>query len=154
MQKEDDELDMAKIAEIGMLCPLGHLRMATRVITQMFDELLQPSGVRATQFGLLGAVALFGPATITKLAEKIVMDRTTLTRNLRPLEDRGLIKVAPGEDRRTRELTLTPLGEHIMARGIPLWDVAYARVAEELGEQTSRELLGNLKAVVALAQAR
>ena len=151
MGKRSEVLDREKLVLLGAVCPLGHLRMATRVITQMFDEIFQPSGLRATQFGVLGLIAVVGPATITHLADQAVMDRTTLTRNLKPLEEQGLVKIAPGEDRRSREVSITPHGEEVVAKAVPLLEAAHARVVEQLGDERRLDLLGDLRAVVALA---
>ena len=80
------------------LCTHAHLRKAMRTVSQAYDEALKPSGLRATQFTLLSVLAKSGPMPLTRLADIIVVDRTTLTRNLRPLERDGLVasKVTPG----------------------------------------------------------
>ena len=148
MEDRIDRLDLDQIARMGASCTLGYLRMATRLVTQIYDDILQPSGLRATQFSLLAGVALMGPATMSLLAEKGVMDRTTLTRNLKPLEDQGLIKVVPGEDRRTRQVAITRRGEDVVAYAIPLWEEAQAYMAKGLGDKPTRDLLGNLLALL------
>ena len=154
MLKEADRLglDLEEMARTGSGCTLGHLRMATRVVTQIYDDILRPTGLRATQFGVLGATALSGPATVSRLAELMVMDRTTLTRNLKPLKARGLVRIAAGEDRRTREVSLTALGWDAVANALPLWQRALTQVAEALGDDCWRTLLANLSDVVRLAR--
>ena len=84
-------------------CICFNLRKAARVITQIYDEAFQPTGCRATQMPLLVATRAMGPVTVNRLAEAVVMDRTTLTRNLKPLERQGLVKVQTGKDHRERE---------------------------------------------------
>lgn len=150
MQERTEQLDLEKLAQIGAVCTLRHLRMATRVVTQLYDEILKPTGLRGTQLHVLIATALLGPVTIIHLAEVLVMDRTTLTRNLKPLEGQGLIRAAPGDDQRTREVTLTPHGKEALAQAIPFWEQAQARVVDELGEEWRRGLLGNLSDLVSL----
>ena len=81
----------AQLAEIEESCACLNVRKAARAITQLFDEVLQPTGLRSTQFPLLVTVALLGEAPVTQLAEELVMDRTTLARNLKPLESQGLL---------------------------------------------------------------
>ena len=89
-------------------CTCFNLRKATRAVTQFYDDALRPTGLRVTQFSLLGVIDAFGTASITELAPEAVMDRTTLTRNLAVLEDEGLIRVEQGDDARVRQVSLTP----------------------------------------------
>ena len=85
---------------IASTCAGFNLRRASRAVTQHFDHALAPIGLRATQFTLLGALALAAPVSTNELARGLVMDRTTLTRNLRLLRDAGLVQ--PARPRRTR----------------------------------------------------
>jgi DNA-binding MarR family transcriptional regulator len=80
----------------------------------MYDQFLAPSGLQITQFTLLVSCAVAGPVPITNLAEVLVMDRTTLARNLKPLEKRGMVKISEGEDRRVRLVELTEKGWVLM----------------------------------------
>ena len=146
-----EAIDLRKIATLGQSCPLRHLRQATRVMEHIFDETLRPSGLRGSQLPVLAVTAVIGPTNISSLAERLVMDRTTLTRNLKPLVRRGLVKIATGEDRRTREVSLTAEGERVMALVMPLWEAAQNLVIQELGNRWHRELLGNLSEVESLA---
>lgn len=118
-------------------------------MTQLYDEILRPSGLRATQFSLLAAVRLQEPVAVNQLAESAVMDRTTLTRNLKPLEREGLVTVTPGSsDRRRREVSLTAKGAEALAAAYPLWHEAQAIVSENLGGQQLDTLLSGLKETV------
>ena len=150
MARIDEAAELGRIARLGRNCPLRHLRAATRVMEQIFDGVLKPSGLRGSQLSVLAVTALMGPANVSTLAERLVMDRTTLTRNLKPLERRGLLKVATGKDRRTREVSLTPEGEQVLAQVVPLWETSQSLVIEELGNRWHRELLGNLSEVESL----
>ncbi len=136
----------------GQHCACANLRKAVRAVSQLYDDAFRPIGLRATQFGLLGATGMLGPLTINRLAEAIVMDRTTLTRNLRPLEKQGLLRIRPGEDRREREVSITKRGEIILAKGYPLWKRAQGKVTKGLGQKRVSRLLKDLSAVVAVAQ--
>src|SRR5205085_5477393 len=87
-------------------------RQAARHITQFYDQFLAPSGLRTTQFSILAKLRRSGPMTINALAAEMVMDRTTLGRNILPLERDGLIAVGQGSrDRRSKELQVTAAGE-------------------------------------------
>lgn len=132
-------------------CACFNLRKAARVITQLYDKALRPTGLRVTQFSLLIATMMLESVTVTRLAEIGVMDRTTLTRNLRPLEKKGLIKVAPGDDQRTRVVKVTTRGQEVLAKALPLWEKAQARVIKELGQERWNTLQVDLGEVVSLA---
>lgn len=143
------EFAKSKAAE----CVCGNLRKAARAVTQVYDEVLRPTGLRVTQFGILGATKAMEPVTVTRLAGATVTDRTTLTRNLRLLEKKGLIRIQAGDDRREREVTLTEKGQAALVRGLPLWQEAQVRVVEGLGENRWKALHEGLSAVVSLTRA-
>jgi DNA-binding MarR family transcriptional regulator len=130
------------------------LRKVTRAVTQLYDELLRPAGLRVTQFSLLVAVRMAGPVGVTRLVELTVMDRTTLTRNLELLQKQGLIEVASGEDRRTRIVTLTAEGNAAIAEALPFWKKAQSHVVNSLGQERWADMLTDLREPVALANAR
>ena len=136
----------------GQLCACANLRKAVRAVSQLYDDAFRPIGLRATQFGLLGATGMLGPLTINRLAEAIVMDRTTLTRNLRPLEKQGLLQIKSGKDRREREVSITRRGQVVLAKGYPLWKKAQGKVVKGLGPERVNRLLKDLSAVVTVAQ--
>lgn len=134
-------------------CACVNLRKAARAVTQSFDAAFRSSGIRATQFTMLVAVAVADPATMTRLAEALVMDRTTLTRNLRPLARRGLIKIVRGADRRTRTVTLTSRGRGRLGAAMTSWERVQGQVLHRVGARAWRGLLGRLSAMVDLAGA-
>lgn len=133
-------------------CACANLRGATRILTQFYDEILQPSGLRTTQFTLLVNIEKFGPVQVTQLAETLLMDQTTLTRNLQPLKEQGLIESLKGEDGRTRLLTLTLQGETKLAQMLPLWEQAQQHITDGLGQERYSALLKELSALVALTR--
>jgi DNA-binding MarR family transcriptional regulator len=129
-------------------CTCNNLRKAARAVTQYYDEVLRPSGIRATQFSLLAAIKQFGTVSIGALAEEAVMDRTTLTRNLKLLEDEGLVTIAPGADARVREVSLTPVAQEKLAVAIRYWRKAQAEMASRMGTEGVRHLLRSLSGAV------
>ncbi|MDX1410792.1 MAG: MarR family winged helix-turn-helix transcriptional regulator [Nitrospirales bacterium] len=130
-----------------------NLRKSARAITQMYEEALTPTGLRATQFSLLVATRLMSTTTINQLAKALVMDRTTLTRNIKPLEKQGLLRVTPGkDDRREREVTLTGSGQTILEKALPLWKEVQKDVKKELGQDRFDRLLHDLSTTVEIAQ--
>jgi DNA-binding MarR family transcriptional regulator len=151
MLSRAQQLELAKSKCAGCAC--GNLRKAARAVTQVYDEVLRPTGLRVTQFGILGATMAMEPVTLTRLADATVTDRTTLTRNLKLLEKRGLIRVQMGNDRREREVTLTARGREALASGLPFWQKAQTRVIKGLGDERWNALREGLSAVVSLARA-
>src|SRR5215468_1810443 len=89
-------------------CNCLALRQAARHVTQFYDQVLAPTGLRTTQFSVLARLDHLGPTTINNLAKSLVVDRTTLGRNILPLQRHGLIGAVRGTaDRRSKELQLT-----------------------------------------------
>ena len=146
------ETGLATGAEAARACVCFNFRKAARAVTQLYDTALGPSGLRATQFSLLVALHLGGPVTISRLAREMVMDRTTLTRNLKPLEKHGLIEVVKGEDQRTRAVRLTTRGSEALATALPWWRRVQADVIDTMGESRWRRLMSGLAATVAAAR--
>jgi DNA-binding MarR family transcriptional regulator len=110
------------------------LRKATRRVSQIYDRSLEQAGMTVTQYGLLGQLARYDGIGIGALAEKLIMDPTTLTRNLRPLERRGLVAMKPDKnDKRSRCLHLTASGRAAFEQAVPAWVRAQRRVEDALG---------------------
>jgi DNA-binding MarR family transcriptional regulator len=133
-------------------CTCFNLRKATRAVTQFYDEALRPTGLRVTQFSLLGVIDAFGTASITDLAQEAVMDRTTLTRNLGVLEQEGLIRVEPGEDARVRQVSLTPAAHARLTEAHRHWAKAQAHMIDSLGPDGVRRLLADLSGAIRAVQ--
>jgi DNA-binding MarR family transcriptional regulator len=132
------------------LCNCLALRQAARHVTQFYDQFLAQAGLRATQFSILARLQRLGPMTISALAADLVMDRTTLGRNLQPLEREGLVVVVTGDtDRRSREIRLTDTGAERLRIAIEGWVKAQAGFEAVFGEQRSSELRALLHAVSA-----
>lgn len=127
----------------GAPCTCFKLRRAARRVTQVYDRHLQPTGLRITQFGLLARLR-GGPLGMTQLADRMGMDRTTLTRNLRPLERLGYVTVDQGEDRRTRSVAITQAGRTAFAAALPCWSAAQTAVRATLGQTLTEDLHGLL----------
>jgi DNA-binding MarR family transcriptional regulator len=136
--------------EIERTCALSNIRKATRVITDLYEEALSPSGIPATQFILLIAVKNHEPISMSHLAHGLHMDRTTLTRTLKPLQEKGWVVVSPGKDRRVQEIRLTPRGDETLTGAVPLWQQAQKQVEEQLGGEAWGQLLIHLYASTAL----
>lgn len=140
--------DKRQCLEVARSCAVFNLRRAARAATSRYEEDMRALDLKATQFSLLVATALYEPVNISELAGLMVMDRTTLTRNLKPLQKRGLLQVLPGADRRTRAVSLTADGDAILEQALPLWERAQREVVDGLGQQRFDGLLRDLKQTV------
>ena len=114
-------------------CVCNTLRMVTRVVTQLYDDCLRPSGLRVTQFSILVAIARLGEASLKQMEDELAIDQTTLTRSLSLLERAGVIERAPHSDGRIKAMRLTWKGRRTLEVARPLWAQAQGKVLRELG---------------------
>jgi DNA-binding MarR family transcriptional regulator len=147
--------DYSQLArKIAKECTGMRVRQVSRLLTRIYDERLRPLGIQESQLSVLVAVSMFGEngATMGALAGKLVMDRTTLTRNVVPLEKAGLLRVArSAADARARVILLTRAGERLIESAYPLWEKAQRRIRRTLGEERFEALLSQLSEVVTFA---
>jgi DNA-binding MarR family transcriptional regulator len=126
------------------------VRQAARHVTQFYDRSLAPSGLRTTQFSLLAKLRRHGPMTINALAADMVMDRTTLGRNILPLERDGLIHIEPApSDRRSKQIRVTRRGEKRLDAARKGWAEAQSRFEAAFGGARTSQLRALLRAVTA-----
>jgi DNA-binding MarR family transcriptional regulator len=137
---------------VNKSCANANLRRATRALTRLYDQILAPSGLLTTQFTLLVACAVAGPAPISTLADALAMDRTTLARNLKLLERHNLVILIPGEDRRERIVMLSEKSYPALSKALPLWQEAQTQVIESFGQDRLDDLLKDLSAMVDLTR--
>jgi DNA-binding MarR family transcriptional regulator len=116
-------------------CTCHRLRQLTRRFTRHYDACLAPAGLRVTQYSLLATLCRGGPATMSALATRMEMDRTTLTRDLRPLAGAGLVEVTPGGDARERIVSATERGRRAWRAAREGWRRAQAEVNRALGAE-------------------
>ena len=131
-------------------CNCFAVRSAARHVSQFYDQFLVPIGLRTTQFSILAKLKRHGPLTINALAEEMVMDRTTLGRNILPLQRERLIEIAQGRtDRRSKDLRLTAVGLARLNQASKGWAEAQARFEIGFGGARALELRRLLHAVTA-----
>ena len=131
------------------ICNCLSLRQATRRVTQLYDQALAPLDLRATQLSMLRTIDQLGAIALNPMAAAMVMDRATLGHNMRPLQARGLVRLAVGKDRRSREVSLTKKGRETLAEGWKHWRRAQNVFEKELGPDTAATLRGLLHRVSA-----
>lgn len=134
-------LSAAQIMADQCLC--FRVRRVSRALTRAYDEALRPLGIQATQLTLLNAIALTGRAggTMGAVADFLAMDATTLSRNVRPLEKAGLVRVTrQAADGRVRMAVLTPAGGRMIEQALPLWKQAHQEILATLGPDAATDL--------------
>ena len=151
IMKELTERD--RLARLANTCAGINLRRAARAITNHYDHLFtEACGLRATQIPALVVLYLAGPQTIQEIATRLELDRTTLSRNLKLLEEAGLLTIEPGKDQRTRLVALTQAGANLLLKALPVWEEAQGQVESSLGEARFRSLLAQLNDVAELSR--
>jgi DNA-binding MarR family transcriptional regulator len=148
--------DLLRVSrQMARECAWLRVRQASRALTAIYDARLQPAGILSSQLTVLAAIAAFGEheAGIGDLARELAMDRTTLTRNIRPLEKSGFVRVARSpSDARARIVLLTPAGARAVEAAFPLWEQAQREVRDTLGPKRLSELLARLGEMAAMAR--
>ena len=153
METDTNNNERTRLAHLAATCACRNLRRASRAVTNHYDALVKAqTGLRITQVTMLVVVYLAGPQTINDMADKLDLDRTTLTRNLKPLEQEGLLSVAAGADRRTRVVTLSAHGAQKLLQVLPLWEEAQTRMVEGIGQEQFSDWIAQLSEVTSLAQ--
>lgn len=130
-------------------CAAFNLRKVTRLVSQHFDEHLAPTGLRITQLSLLVAAYLHKNLVMTKLAQAMGMDRTTLSRSLKVLEKRGLVELNQGEDRREVSARITKAGKEKLAQACPFWQKAQQQIVSGLHDGQWSMMISDLKDLAA-----
>ena len=114
-------------------CICNTLRMTSRAVTQLYDDVLRPSGLRVTQFSILAMIARMGEANLRQLEDTLAIDQTTLTRSLNLLGRDRVIERVPHPDGRIKAVRLTSKGRRVLETARPLWASAQDRVLREVG---------------------
>ena len=142
-------------AKMSMSCACTNLRRASRAVTQLFDTYLDEVGLKATQFTVLASLALAEekPPTIGELADTLVLEQSSLSRNLAVLERVGFIRLVPGEeDRRERIVSLTRSGRSALVKAFPVWRKAQSAIASALEGNELDNQLRSLRRLTKTAQ--
>lgn len=136
-------------------CNGAALRQATRRVSQLYDAVLAPCGLRTTQLSILAQIARAGAPTVGELAKALVLDRSALTHNLKPLDRDGLVAlVANEDDRRSRRIVLTETGRARLAEARVLWKQAQERFEAAFGADHAAALRATLAEITSERFAR
>jgi DNA-binding MarR family transcriptional regulator len=132
---------MTKPFTPSLPCMCASLRRASRALTQLYEDALRPTGLRATQFTVLQTLSIAGEVTQGGLGQILAMDSTTLTRTLTIMSRHGWIAKRRGEDRREWRMRLSEAGETQLKRALPHWEKAQKQLRRHLGEELSDHLI-------------
>jgi DNA-binding MarR family transcriptional regulator len=125
----------------GFDCICGNLRMASRAVTAVYDAHLAPSGLTSNQLAVLWPIVALEPTPMSEIARNVVMDKTTVSRNVAGLADAGLVEVRTGEDGRHRLVSTTARGRHAFASAMPAWEAAQEEVSRLFGKSRFTSLV-------------
>jgi DNA-binding MarR family transcriptional regulator len=128
-------------------CACFNTRKTARVLGQVYDRVLEPAGLKNTQFTALVVADAYDGISITELSKAMEIERTTLTRNLKVLERDGLVKVGAGADGRSKTVILTAKGKRRLDAALPLWKQAHERMLREFGAKRWKSLQKELDAM-------
>ncbi len=132
---------MGEAATGLMPCNNGMIRQAARMLGQLYDDVLAPSGLRATQHTLLYTIHTMNGPTLREMAQAMVMDLSALGRSLKPLKREGLVAIVPDpQDGRAKHATLTKAGSKTLKHTLELWRDAQDRFEKAVGVKRAEEL--------------
>jgi len=125
---------------IARSCLAVRVRMLNRVITNLYDEALRPLGLKVSQLNILVVAAKLGTARPAEVCDILLLDSSTLSRNVVRMEAHGWLEIVADPDRRAQLFRLTAAGEDLLKRAVPMWEQAQRRAAELLGPEGVRVL--------------
>ena len=142
--------DLALCRRMRAMCACDRLRRSARAVTRVYETGMGADGLKVTQLPILVGLGMGGSMPVGALAEALGLDRTTLTRNLKALEQQGLVRTAPhDEDARVRMVSMTAAGSRELSDSLGRWEQVQCGVEERFGAERLRALFGELEALSA-----
>ena len=132
----------AEASHLNQACVADKLRLLNRIITKLYDEALRPTGITTSQMNILVVVAKYGEATPRQVGRWLHMEKSTLSRNVRRLQQNGWLTVLPTDKGRTHTLKLSPKGSRVLRQGLPFWESAQKEAVAILGNTGIQEIMG------------
>lgn len=149
-----DELSWNATCLVRETCLCVRVQRAARALARYFDDALRPIGLTHGQYSLLVALNQAEPPIMSEVSATLAMDRTTLTANLKPLERRGLVKIAvDAKDKRSRRLIITAKGRAVLKTAFPIWKAAHAGLDNAVGMTRVDRLRADLQAIAQMENA-
>ena len=140
---------MSNPRHIMQTCAAMRARTVARKVTRLYDEALRPAGITVGQFSTLVGISLANPKSISGFAEGLGMERSTLTRNLKLLEQMRLVEIGPEQYRRARQMTITDEGRRVLDTAYPYWEAAQEALRSRLGDEDWRSAHDNFNQLMA-----
>ena len=128
-------------SQLNQACIADKLRLLNRIITQLYDEALRPTGMTTSQMNILVVVAKYGEASPHQVGDWLHMEKSTLSRNLRRLQQNGWLRILESDKGRTHTLKLTSKGSRALRKGLPLWESAQREAEAILGKAGIQEIM-------------
>ncbi len=134
-------ISTSEASRLNQACIADKLRLMNRIVTQLYDEALRPTGMTTSQMNILVVVAKYGEATPVELGDWLHMENSTLSRNVRRLKQNAWLTIQPAETGRTHTLKLTSKGSRALQKGLPLWESAQREAQVILGKTGVEEIM-------------
>jgi DNA-binding MarR family transcriptional regulator len=147
-----NSFDPESLKRIAAECPGFQARATARAITRYFNVCFKPLGLTAEQFSLLVGIGAAEGTMLVDLAESAGVDATTLSRNVRNLERRGMVRAKGGRGRAGKRLSLTKSGNQLMVDALPAWDRAKEELSRRLGDENVRSIRQAMAELAAAAE--
>lgn len=125
---------------IARECIAMRIRLLNRVVTKVYDDYLRPYGLRTAQMNILIAVSLMKSATPSEIERRLYLEKSTVSRNVDRMRNRGWLEFVPGKDGRSHQLQLTPLGGKLLTKAITPWKQAQQKAEALLGREGVKSL--------------
>lgn len=148
LDEQIDNLSPEMCREVLRTCGSFNLRKVSRTVTQLYDDILQPTGLRSTQVVLLVTLAAEHELSLARLARELVLSPSTLSRNIRPLERDGLVEVN-ATAKRGKQVKLTPAGKQALLTAVPYWQKAQEKFIGLVGAEAWEDLTERLTRTIA-----
>ena len=143
---------MKKI-DYTQICVCANLRKKTRVVTQLYDKLLQPTGLKVTQYSMLAHIDHQQSVSISRLGEILLLDQTTITRNINLLKQNGYVDLnRDPQDARTKVITLTEKGAEKLNEAAPIWQDIQEKIINDIGLEKYNDFYETLKTMQKIIQ--
>lgn len=140
-------MNTQKKLKLPSMCNCTNMRRASRAMTQFYDQLLAPSGLKVTQYSLLNHLRRLGPLTMGELSKAIRLERTTLVRNLKPLERMGFISITAAKTSQANQVSITDSGLISLEAAVPYWNQAQEYIKNLFAEEERIIFLGALQKI-------
>lgn len=142
-----------KNIDYTQICVCANLRKKTRLVTQFYDKLLQPTGLKVTQYSMLANIDLQQAVSISRLGEILLLDQTTITRNINLLKRNGYVDLTRDpQDARAKVITLTDKGVEKLNEAAPIWQDVQERIINDIGLENYNDFYETLKTIQKIIQ--